>query len=304
LAAPLAACAAYLMAKGAWPAFLDTQFVLAPQFTAALRKSVTLDCIRLRAGAMALVPTYLLTAAALVFGARACLTKIRGARPAVVAAVWLAVAALTLVAHGAYLKYHFLPLAAPATLLAAGGVAAATHRAWRSGWLPRSIVLVLAGAFLFAPARASTRRIEGPWEQVTARIGSPDWDDVTQYIRNHSQNGDRIFVWGDVPVIYLMAERPSASRFIVTRLLERDWQGVGLRSAFLADLRRAPPRYVVMIHRSDDAVCTRPVKMREDTSANDGFPPDLLEMHYRLEKEFAGCALYVQIPAAPGPAAP
>ena len=82
-----------------------------------------------------------------------------------------------------------------------------------------------------------------------------------RYLLEHSAPGDRIFVWGQAPRIYLEARRRPACRFVVTFPLTgyvfgwnaqsishidtRKWIAPGAWTALEQDFKKHPPAYVV-----------------------------------------------------------
>ena len=64
-------------------------------------------------------------------------------------------------------------------------------------------------------------------------------------IRIRTQPGDSIYVWGYDPLIYLLADRPHASRFIYAFPLMSDWAPDAWTSEFLADMQAHAPVYFV-----------------------------------------------------------
>ncbi len=85
-------------------------------------------------------------------------------------------------------------------------------------------------------------------------------DEAGQYLREHSQPSDRIFVWGQNPEIYLDAQRRPACRFVVTfpltgyifggiyyidthdRIVPGSWEKLD------QDFKAHPPQYIVDVH--------------------------------------------------------
>ncbi len=166
-------------------------------------------------------------------------------RPERFALVSLAVvSAIGVAASGRFYVHYFIQLVPPLALLAAPIVASsAALRAW---------VLVTAAAFVTAAW------IVLPGESMPS--------DAARYIRQHSAAGDRIFVWGQAPGIYLDAERQPATRYITTfpltgyifgpplpgldtrsRIIPGAWQH------FSEDMTAHPARLIVDV-QSDPAV--------------------------------------------------
>ncbi len=140
--------------------------------------------------------------------------------------VLLLVSAVGTAASGRFYPHYFIQLVLPLAILAGPALAPVFER---------------AGALQGAPARSAAepalqcrdRRVLGiPRPPLLAWLGltvagfvtsytiglaphrTPT--DVGHYLRTHSAPGDRMFVWGHYPSIYLDARRRPASRYIAT----------------------------------------------------------------------------------------
>jgi hypothetical protein len=91
-----------------------------------------------------------------------------------------------------------------------------------------------------------------PWphhlEQLGGEMGT------IQYLRENSTPEDRVFVWGTQPVIYFLSRRHPPTRFISNLGLISLWGPPAWKQELLRDLRRAPPRFIVVVR--GDAVPT------------------------------------------------
>jgi hypothetical protein len=70
-------------------------------------------------------------------------------------------------------------------------------------------VLLAVPAAAFAAAALATEPIVGGLEPPR-----PDYPDVARYIRESTSHGQRIFVWGAFAPLYVLSDRPPASRFV------------------------------------------------------------------------------------------
>jgi hypothetical protein len=73
-------------------------------------------------------------------------------------------------------------------------------------------------------------------------------DIIAAYVRERTAPGEPIYVWGFEPLIYLMADRPSPSRFIHSVPLVTDWSPPEWQREFMADLQANPPTYFITQH--------------------------------------------------------
>jgi hypothetical protein len=73
---------------------------------------------------------------------------------------------------------------------------------------------------------------------------------VARELRAKTPPGAPVFVWGFEPVIYWLAERPPASRFIYNVPQRTSWERARARADLLRDLRAHPPAAIV-VQRND-----------------------------------------------------
>lgn len=121
---------------------------------------------------------------------------------------WLAVSMLGSLAGGHLSWHYFIQVMGPLALLA--GLAVdhaldASLKRWVAGAMAIGVTIPLVGWGAF---------------NVTADPLTYDWsppiaqhDLVAAYIRDHSKSGDRVFVWGDWPALYVESDRMMAGRF-------------------------------------------------------------------------------------------
>jgi hypothetical protein len=69
--------------------------------------------------------------------------------------------------------------------------------------------------------------------------------DTAVYLRERTSPGDTLYIWGYDPLIYLLADRPSASRFIYSFPMMSSWAPHSWTEEFLADIKARPPIYFV-----------------------------------------------------------
>ena len=170
----------------------------------------------------------------------------------------LSVSVLGAAASGRFYPHYYIQLLPPLVVLAA----VYYRRAWtdssvRLHWAPpRSAIF--AWIALTAVAFFVAHWIGlAPQEQPTA---------AGRYLAEHSSPDDRIFVWGQVPQVYLDARRRPASRYISTFPLtgfifggpagRRDTSDrivPGAWDTLEADFARHPPTFIVDVESNADA---------------------------------------------------
>jgi hypothetical protein len=71
---------------------------------------------------------------------------------------------------------------------------------------------------------------------------------VAAHVQQRTQPGETVYVWGYDPLIYLLADRPPASRFIYALPLMSDWAPAAWQEEFIAGMRARPPAYFITQH--------------------------------------------------------
>jgi hypothetical protein len=168
----------------------------------------------------------------------------------------LAFAALTLVsavgvaASGRFFPHYYIALVPPLSLLAAPVLA----HLWRAASSRPRIRLLAQASQIWIAAAAVVFLV-----QHTRQLGRLDTDtEEGRYLREHTAPGDRIFVWGRAPRVYLDARRRAASRYIHTfpltgHIFGPRLAGVETRSRvhagawanLRADFEQHPPLYII-----------------------------------------------------------
>ncbi|MEL6134301.1 MAG: glycosyltransferase family 39 protein, partial [Bacteroidota bacterium] len=157
---------------------------------------------------------------------------------------WAILSFLGAAMSGRAFGHYMIQVLVPWTLLAGiGWVHLRTVRVRRVAWIGILLVLLL-------PTVLRMYRIE--WPQ-TYQI-SP----LAAYLNTHSQEDDRLFIWGMYPELYVEADRKPASRFIYCNMISGmiPWENLDGRRALqgqypgavdslLKDLEQHPPLWIV-----------------------------------------------------------
>jgi len=266
----LGACALWLMAIGAWPAFVDTQLDLIPSYvdrrsddgaaTTALARLVTLRRTKLD-----LIPLF--WAAPLALAPAILFARGRG-RPAWlglgVALVWWFVALGNVVTQGKFFDYHYLPVLAPASLIAGLGFGVGLHRLLLQ--LPNrklrglSVVAVLAVLITVTPIGGRFRelgRVTIGRQTIEQYIASrreysfPAYNvgeirRVAKLLQDTTTPDQRVFLWGYEPTINVRAQRHTVSRFLYNFPLRVSWGDPAYERELMNALRARPPDVIVV----------------------------------------------------------
>jgi len=226
------------------------------------------------------------------------------------AAAWLAVMLAQVYVQGKYFEYHWLPALPPFCLLAGVGVAVVWQRlrervesVTTARWAAAGGVAML----LLALAAGYRSQFDQEIGLVTGRISNATFFDgfrdrqdfslsadlqVAQFLREHMASGTPVFIWGFEPIVYFLADRPPASRFISQQPLVTPWSPPRWRDELMRDLARRKPEYILVLH--NDVMPW--VTMRPYDSAGElvYFPglADVLEREYRPDVTIEDIGIY------------
>ncbi len=178
---------------------------------------------------------------------------------------WALLMMVSVWVQGKYYTYHWLPVLPPLCLLAAQGVRAAGSLIRRSLSRPAAVALCAVGVLAVSTplALAYWRSVGWPLRHLAGKVEREEFLDrydrygdfslgadreVAAFIQGSTRTSDRVFVWGFEPLIYFLAERPPASRFIYTVPLVTEWSPTEWRVEFLRDLADRRPAIIVVTH--------------------------------------------------------
>lgn len=193
-------------------------------------------------------------------------------RPASGRMRWLAPAwALAMTAQiwvqGRYYSYHWLPVLPPLAILAAQGLRSTAlvlsrirkqwvrHTASAAGVLALCAFLAFAyWSFLKFPIKHLMGRV--PRDTYLRGFDSATHTDfslvedreVASWIQEHTGASTPIFVWGFESLVYFLADRPPATRFVHNLPLIAHWSPPEWRAELVRDLGAARPPYVLVVH--------------------------------------------------------
>jgi hypothetical protein len=69
---------------------------------------------------------------------------------------------------------------------------------------------------------------------------------VIDFLKSNSAAGDEVYVWGTAPLINFLAQRGSPSRFVSNLALISPWGPTRWREELVQELKRTPPRFIVV----------------------------------------------------------
>jgi hypothetical protein len=261
-------------------------------------------------GGAALVP-YALGLAAALAAASSALRVIRGrlhgapaedveapAPSVMLGLLWLATSAVALASGGRFFGHYFHLVLAPLCLLAAPGFC----RLWVRGRSARAALLALCAlpALFFFGLATIGRPLAAAWDG-----GEPPYAEVAARIDALTAPGDRIFVWGNSPQLYVAARRPMGARFSFCNYMTGESPGTPTETgAWNADANQLPAAWDMLF---EDLERRRPALFVDAAAGGwDGYGkyplaryPRLrayVERHYRPVEVPAGVVLYRRLP--------
>jgi hypothetical protein len=250
-ALPLIAMLAWLASAGVLSAFVFWTMTYAGEYLAGGSVAIAMDSLRdtvwpfARASAGALMLAAV-GATALWWDARA--------RPHRTFVAALALASLTAVSPGLYLRPQYLLLGLPVVCLLAGLGAAAVARRFAAGAWGRatiaSVLVVVAIATALWTQRAFILQRDTHLLARDAYHGNPFPEAVVigDYLRAHMAPGDSVAVIGSEPEIYFYARRASATGYVyMYPLMEDHTYARQMQDELIRDVERARPAYLVFV---------------------------------------------------------
>jgi hypothetical protein len=125
-----------------------------------------------------------------------------------VAVVWFVVSGVGSIAGGHLSWHYFIQVMAPLAVLAALAVDGALRTPMRKWVAAATAVGVGLPAIAWLAFDLTADPLTYDWSPPIAQH-----ELVSSYIRDHTQPGDRVFVWGDWPALYVESDRVMSSRF-------------------------------------------------------------------------------------------
>jgi hypothetical protein len=313
-ALPFVVVLSWFAARGALPDLLDTMVRFAPHYTALSWEGASVAGMSwqgLREGLRSTSGPALLGLVLLLALPRRSVER-RG-----VGLLWAlaAVQMVGVVMQGKFFPYHYGALGPIVALLAALGWHAAWRRlAVRGG---KGAALLVAGAAMATVAPWANHHYEDSFAARTGPrlrlIASGLRDErladelatafdvyaapnraVARYVRANVAPERAILVWGFEPVVYDLAERLAASRYIYDVPQRSAWSMAETQARMMRDLCRTPPAAIVVEH--DDRMPWVTGSDADSAEALGQFPAlsETLAHGYRLAQTISSFDVYVE----------
>jgi hypothetical protein len=222
--------------------------------------------------------------------------------------------------QGKFFAYHYgatLPLVA-----FIGGVG--LYKLWRRCLMGGAAGVTVFVLFVVVTAimRTAARDLDSFWDrsavrmQYLFRIGpyptrelmdrelalAADYDldndrRLAAEIRRRTPEAAPVYVWGFEPVVYLLADRPPATRFIYNVPQRVQWAREHARSTLMQELARRPPQ-LIAVQRNDVFPSVTGDEL-DSRRALETFPElsTLIEEDYALIESIDDFELYERLPA-------
>jgi len=267
LAIPIAACAVWFLATGAMGDLYDTLFVFTPHYTALGWAHAGVDELVVRS----IVEWLVLGTPVLLFGILMLVVwwPTDERRTTVIAiAAMLAIQLVGIAMQAKFFPYHYGAIWGLTALLAALGLAMLSRALASKSRLGQVLLLTVIVALLTRPAglrvpdesfatRTLVRLVavmRGLSDSATldrlasAREVRPAVHRaVATFLREHVPANRSVLVWGFEPVIYDLAERRAATRYIYNIPQRVEW-ATDMRDRFMRDMMQDPPAVIVVEH--------------------------------------------------------
>ncbi|HVY48347.1 MAG TPA: hypothetical protein VHB21_20810, partial [Minicystis sp.] len=313
-ASPFVLCIAWFAAKGALGDLYRVLFVFTPHYTALSWVGETVPGMLYWSFTEWLVtyssvPTIGLLLF-LVFRPRE-----REVGPALVIGAIIAVHLVGVAMQGKFFPYHY-GATWPLTAMLAGLGYERTYRLAARGGAP-GLALYAVGLAVVCLFRTATKDVPGSYRErcadrirlfllergrdqeaidrlaSVADVNAVANRAVAAWLDANTRPGDAVFVWGFEPVIYDLADRAPATRFLYDVPQRVAWAKAEAREALMQDLASSAPRAVVVEHRDVFPMVTGDAIDSADTLRDFAALRDLLAARYEPAGAIEDFDLYV-----------
>lgn len=302
---PIAIFLLVLVIQGALSDFMFTQITYIPAYNVRIGSQINVFIGILQF--LLATPIMLLLFGSMI--AFVALSKRRRLEYSALVSLWWLAALVHLAIQNKFYFYHGLPLLAPGAVMASYVICMIYEKTYTK--VPRFIFLSVA---TFTILSASVL----PWFLVNQKIlidlvtenfklqnvytqfgdyESGDYSvqadfEVAAYLKSHTGQSDKLFIWGFEPTIYFLAELSSASRFLYNFPLYGAFGWLEFRDQLVADLEQNEPKYIVIVQ--NDAIPWVTGTNNDSLAAFLDFQElrNLVSEHYMFETQIEDFYLY------------
>lgn len=163
------------------------------------------------------------------------------------------------VCPGCYFREHYFVLMLPALALLSGVAISSAFSALQKLPIPRVIAIIPLLLFFVVIGLTIEQQSEyfftlSPEQACRSEYGSnpfPESIEIADYLKKHTNENDRILVFGSEPQIYFYAKRHSATGFIYTYpLMEQQKYAAMMQRDMYQEIISAQPKYIVIVNIS------------------------------------------------------
>lgn len=247
---PVVLTLVYFAAHGALPALWQALFEFAPAYTQLNYEPGSWRIFPFHAFEFLLFRFSLLHPVGLVllFALPPLAAREREGRAHILGVIVLIVVGVGM--QGRFFVYHYagaLPLVA---LLAGWGLWKVVRAGRRFAW---GALVVAALVLLLANANNRGSPVPGDFFARARRIDDGSARNaplrkVAAWVRGHTREDERIYVWGFEPLLYDLADRQPASRFIYNAPQRAPWSRQAARDELMRELQASPPAVILVEH--------------------------------------------------------
>ena len=216
-ALPYGLCAAYFAARGAFADFWECTYTFNVVYAGEHRKGSLINGVRRVVERMGFDHAFLWATAA---GGMVVALARRAVRSAgLLLGLWAVAVFGALILPGQFANYYYVPTVAPLAVASAVGLAGL----WRFAWGPGRRVLRLAAVgpvalVLLAMVALAAKRAYWPGG-LYGRVTGPRNTNVVvakvaEHLKSATKPGDRLYMWGGRPQIYVLSGRRNVCRYL------------------------------------------------------------------------------------------
>jgi hypothetical protein len=268
----LTACALWFVARGAWRDLYDTLFVFTPHYTSLGWEDATVPGMVYLALEEWFIDLSSMNAVGLLAAFILAPVASREREAVLHVLLVIAIQLVGVAMQAKFFPYHYGAAVVLGSFVAGLGAFKLWQRTVAKG--PWGVLAFAAVLPVVLHARSATRNTQTDFlDRCVARqkylfgtsnttrdeldgklysVADVSYDAdrrVAEFLRRELAPDELAFIWGFEPMIYDMAERRSATRFIYDVPQRVAWFKDPSRAALMADLDRHPPKAIVVEHR-------------------------------------------------------
>jgi hypothetical protein len=306
--------AAWFALSGAWAPMVETLFVFVPRY-AGITASTGLLAHGLKVFyGFFLTGEGLMLVKWLALGGLVTCLRSKTSAGRFTLPLWFLLSLAVIWLQGKFFLYHYLPLYLPLALLAGAAAARLTRvladRVRGTEKEKRIVRHIQFTVLLLLPFLFDLGTLPYHWRTALAAhpvtAGGPGMEqyrdgtdfslsadlEMADYLRKHTGPEETVFIWGYETLVYFLADRQPASRFVSHQPLASRWQMPGWREELLANLVARPPARILVLR--NDAMPAVTGSTLDSAGLLREFPEldQFISRNYGLETEIEDFLVY------------